>query len=148
MIPYWLRYTHWRYMIRYKFVGLFQRAWRGYADHDVWGFDHYLASVIAPALRQMAERTNGYPPFILEHHPELLDEDGTVNDDKAMEAWQCWLKEKASWFEWYHREELNLSPNMTDDQKYAALNLYERQHKNFQEKVLVDFGMHYESLWD
>jgi len=148
MIPYWARPHHWWYLIRFQFVGLFQRAWRGYADRDIWSLDHYLCMVIAPALRQLAENKHGYPPFILEDRPDLLDEDGTVNDDKALEAWQHWIIEKATWFEWYHREELNLSPDMTDDQKYAALNLYERQHKNFQENVLADFGRHFESLWD
>lgn len=148
MIPYWARPNHWRYVIRFLFFGLFQRAWRGYSDKDVWSLDHYLCRVIAPALRQIAANTHGYPPFILDDRPDLLDADGTVNDDKALEAWKHWLIEKATWFEWYHREELNLSPDMTDDQKYAALNLYERQHDNFQQKVLADFGLHFESLWD
>jgi len=148
MMPYWTEYHHWRYLIRYRFVGLFQRAWRGWADVDTWSYDHYLAETIAPALRHMAARAHGYPMFILENRPDLLDEDGTANDDKALEAWQHWLIEKAGWFEWYHREELNLSADMTDNQKTAALDLYERQHNNFQDKVLADFGKHFESLWD
>lgn len=147
-IPYWLRPSHWRYVIRYRFVGLFQRAVRGYADHDTWSFDHYLCTVIAPGLRQLAANSHGYPPFILDNRPDLLKEDGEPDDEKALEAWQHWLIEKATWFEWYHREELNLHPDMTDDQKLAALDLYERQHKNFQETVLADFGRHFESLWD
>jgi hypothetical protein len=103
---------------------------------------------MAPALRHLAKTTHGYPPFILDGRPDLLDAQGVVNDDAAHEAWQLWLIEKATWFEWYAREELNLSPDMTDDQKNAALDLYERQHRNFQENVLADFGRHFESLWD
>ena len=147
-IPYWLQYSHWRYVIRFRFFGLFQRAVRGYADVDVWSYDHYLARTIAPALRHLASTTHGYPPFILDDRPDLLDADGTVNDDKAFEAWQHWLIEKASWFEWYHKEELNLSPDMTDDQRLAALDLYEKQYKNFHDVVLADFGRHFGALWD
>jgi hypothetical protein len=148
MLPYWLQYSHWWYLIQYRFLGLFQRAFRGWAVVDTWSFDHHLCRVIAPGLRQLAKDANGYPPFILDGRPDLLDKDGEPIDAKAMEAWQHWLIEKATWFEWYAAEELNLHPDMNDDQKLAALDLYERQHKNFQENVLADFGRHFESLWD
>ncbi len=147
-IPYWLRPNHWRYIIRYVLLGYVQRAYRGWADVDTWSYDHYLARTIPGALRRLAQYTNGYPPFILDDRPDLLDADGTVNDTKAFEAWQHWLIEKATWFEWYAREDMNLEPGMTDDQKHAAIDLYERQHKQFQEVVLVDFSKHFESLWD
>jgi hypothetical protein len=143
-----MRYKHWRYIIRYRFVGFFQRAWRGWSDGDTWSYDHYLARTIAPALRHMADHTNGYPMFIVDGRPDLLDAEGIPKDAECLEAWKHWLIEKATWFEWYHAEELNLHPDMNDDQKIAALDLYERQHKNFQENVLADFGRHFESLWD
>ena len=146
--PYILQPSHWRFWFRYRLWSFFQRGWRGWADNDIWSYDKYLCRTIAPALRQLAEDSHGFPPFILDDRPDLLDADGTVNDDKAYQAWQHWLIEKATWFEWYEREDLNLSPDMTDDQKLAAIGLYERQHKQFQEVVLADFGKHFESLWD
>jgi hypothetical protein len=96
----------------------------------------------------MAKHANGYPMFIVEYRPDLVDAHGQVDDKRAMEAWHYWLIEKATWFEWYEREELNLTASMTDEQRLAALDFYERQHRNFQENVLADFGKHFESLWD
>ena len=41
-------------LVLLSLVALFQRGWRGYADHDVWGFDTYLAGVMAAGMRQLA----------------------------------------------------------------------------------------------
>lgn len=39
-----------------------QRARRGYSDSDVWGFDTYLAEVIAGGVAQLRVSRHGYPP--------------------------------------------------------------------------------------
>lgn len=147
-LPYWIYPSHLRYACRYQFVGLFQRAWRGWSDADTWSYDHYLCRTLAPALRHMAAHAHGHPLWIADNRPDLVGADGEMLTDKCMEAWQHWLIEKASWFEWYERDELNLSEDMTDGQKLAALDLWERQEKNFREVVLVDFVQHFGSLWD
>lgn len=148
MIPYWLSYSHWRYLLRYKLVGLYQRARYGWAEHDTWGYDHYLCQTMAPALRYMAANAHGYPQWILTENPGLTNEEGVIDDDHACRMWVNWLEHVASWMEWYDKEELNLDPGMTDDQKLAALDLWERQLKNFKEAVMVDFMKKFDSLWD
>lgn len=148
MITYWLKYSHWRYQIRYRLLGFFQRGWRGWAEHDTWGYDHYLARTMAPALRYMALHAHGYPQWVLTESPGLINDEGTVDDFNALIMWKNWLDHVASWMEWYDREELNLEPGMTDDQKLAALDLWERQLKNFKEVVMVDFMKKFDSLWD
>lgn len=39
-----------------------QRARNGYSDFDTWGFDTYLAGIIAKGCRQMAREAHGHPP--------------------------------------------------------------------------------------
>jgi len=38
-----------------------QRAERGFSDADCWSLDHYLATIIAGALRQLRKASAGYP---------------------------------------------------------------------------------------
>ncbi len=148
MLPYWLEPSHIRYVAVHKIGGAFRRAIRGWAPSDTWSFDRYLAQMIAPALRHMAAHAHGYPSWILEEFPELTNKKGKVNDDDAVEAWQCWLQQKAVWFEWYEREDLGLRPGQTDEQKLKALDFYEKEHTHFKEVVLVDFAKRFDSLWD
>lgn len=38
-----------------------QRAFRGYADCDTWGFDDYLSEVISNGLKHLKKYTHGHP---------------------------------------------------------------------------------------
>lgn len=38
-----------------------QRAFRGYADCDLWGMDYYLVEVILPMLKDFKKNLHGYP---------------------------------------------------------------------------------------
>lgn len=78
------RVSEWRWKWR-QFKGLFQRARRGWASHDTWSFDVYLAGVIAGGLRHLAENTHGHP----------CDFPG------GADGWSAWLRDKAEWFAWY-----------------------------------------------
>ena len=145
----WLSYHHWSYMIRHSWLGTIRRAIYGWSPVDTWSFDRYLAHVIAPALRHMATHTHGYPIWILEEYPEFTDlVDGTVDDEAAEEAWQHWLLEKATWFEWYTSDDLELTPEMTDEQKLAQIDKYEHRMDRFKHVILPDFCAHFDSLWD
>lgn len=148
MIPYWMNFSHWRYLLMHQLPGFFYRGLYGWAPVDTWSYDHYLCRTMAPALRHMAKKAHGYPPFITDNRPDLLDENNEEVFEKCLEAWKLWLVEKATWMEWYDAEELNLTPEMNDDQRIAAIDLYERQHNNFLENVMPDFCRHFESLWD
>jgi hypothetical protein len=39
----------------------YQRVTRGYADCDLWSLDHYLNSILVPALTQFKDRAHSYP---------------------------------------------------------------------------------------
>jgi len=39
----------------------YQRAYRGWADEDVWCLDFYLAKVIKDSIKKLQKDTNGYP---------------------------------------------------------------------------------------
>lgn len=55
--PVWLRRT-----LRVRGIRAFvQRGRRGWADEDLWQFDHHLGRVISGGLRQMAATTAGWP---------------------------------------------------------------------------------------
>src|ERR1700685_1373267 len=62
-----------------------QRIKRGYSDRDVWGFDSFLAPVIAGGVRQIA-RFSGYK-----------------SEDERQ--WRDTLNFIADQFEWYAKEQ-------------------------------------------
>ena len=146
--PYWLAWKHGVYLVRYRLGGAFKRAVYGWSAVDTWSFDRYLADIIAPALRHIAQNAHGYPLWILDEYPEFEDFDGVVSDEDALEAWKYWLIEKATWFEWYSRDDLGLHPEMDDEQKLNCIEFFDKQHTYFKETVLVDFCRHFDSLWD
>ena len=41
-----------------------QRVFRGYADVDVWNFDHRLMELVARHVKVLKETTHGYPPSL------------------------------------------------------------------------------------
>jgi hypothetical protein len=56
----------------------FQRAKRGYADSDVWGFDYYLTKVILGGLKRLRKDKCGCPlvlPYDPNVHPDDIDWD-------------------------------------------------------------------------
>jgi hypothetical protein len=129
----------WRYLFRHKIGGLFQRAHRGYADHDLWSFDLYISGVLAGGLRQLAARAHGYP----------CDFPG------GFDGWQLWLREKADWFEWYCKDEDGTSeelgwidPTLTTAEKRRRMDAYNHKMEQFFNQVLPDFCTHFGGLWD
>jgi hypothetical protein len=59
---YW--FEHWldpRNYVR-EIISLWQRAFRGYSDCDLWNMDLYVAELISKMAHQLADTTYGYPP--------------------------------------------------------------------------------------
>jgi hypothetical protein len=52
-----------------------QRWRRGYSDLDVWSFNHYLAQIIPPAMRQLSSELHGVPVHLMEEFrsPEVAE---------------------------------------------------------------------------
>jgi len=46
----------------YPIKWAWQRVYRGYDDTAWWDLHLYLAKIAAPVLKEMADRTPGYPP--------------------------------------------------------------------------------------
>lgn len=67
----WCREVRWHW----------QRAFRGYADSDVWGFDDYLAEVIEHGVEALRKEAHGWP--------------GDDGEAKTFEDWQRILGEIA-----------------------------------------------------
>lgn len=140
--------TEWRWRRR-RFVGFFVRGWRGWADHDCWGVDTYLAGVMAGMLRRLADHHHhGVPPAFL---PDV----GACPNYDADAAWTAWLRDKATWLEWYHRDEDGVSddrgwirPDLTDTEKALRINAHVEKMRSFHEDVMPDLGRHFGSLWD
>lgn len=155
----WIMPSEWRYRWR-RFVGLFQRAWMGYASHDVWGFDHYLAGVMAKGLRDLAGQAHGCPhEFAVKYNPP---DDGTPeakywpgDANRGTRDWQSWLYDKADWFEWYYLDEDGTSddkgwitPGMSGEEKRRRIDTYHAKMEKFFNEVLPDFVKYYGNLWD
>lgn len=58
----WVRLTHVHPWVSRHGVRWSKQRWRrGWSDYDAWGFDYYLARVIAEGVSYMREIAHGYP---------------------------------------------------------------------------------------
>jgi hypothetical protein len=156
MLPYWVRrwlwWSEWKYLYR-RVTGFFVRGWRGWANHDAWGLDHYVSGVFAGSLRRLASTKRGCP-----HEFAMLyatDEEPNGDADKGTEAWCDWLRGKADWFEWYYLDEDGTSddkgwiaPGMSGEEKKRRIDAHCEKMRVFHEEVLPDFVKNWGSLWD
>ena len=95
-----------------RFKWAYQRITKGYANCDLWNLDHYLAKLIASAVRELAETGMGFPG----------DEEFPTE-----ESWEEYLKTIADFFEMYLDDEL--------------FNVYEEDYlKMIEEKGLISNG--------
>lgn len=68
---------------------LMERGRKGFNREDVWGFNTYLAGVIAGGVRELAEAGNGYPMRL------------SGQGDSGLRRWQAILHEIADGFQHY-----------------------------------------------
>lgn len=132
----WLSWRDWRYFFVHRIGGFFQRGRRGWADHDTWSFDTYLAEVLAGGLRRLADKNHGYP----------CDFPGEA------EGWQAWLRDKADWFEWYANDGIMPSDQpyhtLSQEERRAYMDTYHAKMDQFFNEVLPDFVKYFGNLWD
>lgn len=135
-----LSYGNLRYQIKFRFYGLFQRAFRGWAPVDTWGLDYHLAYILKDSLNHLADNTHGYPMGF-----------GDKYGDKGAEEWEKWLRDKAEWFRWYYeKEEYYCKDYFTISEEEKQRRLKEEIEKSevFYKEVLPDFVKYYGNLWD
>ena len=91
-----------RYFFR-TFKWAWQRATRGYSDHDTWNLDTYLVNLLITSLSQFRTETMGYPGY-MESEEEwyaILDKIILLlkqsNEDEPLEE----KNDLADWYEEY-----------------------------------------------
>ena len=129
-----------------------QRAFRGYADCDLWSIDCYLCEIMPKMLKRLQETTHGYPiGFTEETWDQALDKmiEGfeaakRIIDDEYMDKVQPdWYKkimtmDKANKFD---------EPIFTVESNKKALEMIKADEELFKTsmKIFVD---NYFGLWD
>lgn len=137
----WFSWREWHYQIRYRFFGLFQRAFRGYSDEDTWNFDAHLARVIAGGLRQLSEQVQGVPVAFSVRGRSF---------SREQRIWKNWLVKTASEFDRFAKNfpDPNWTASMTGAAAKQRANRYVKEYKHFQTVTLPDFAKHFPSLWN
>jgi hypothetical protein len=140
---YWLKYS-------------VQRAFRGYADSDVWSVDNYLCEIMPSMIRQLKRITHGYPShlnspeeweaildkiiFGFEAGKRLMDsENWAVNEGSKMITSP--VKGKP------YLEEISFTNPWSKEQIEHFKNLDRTDSEVFDEGMKL-FHKHFFSLWD
>jgi hypothetical protein len=158
-IYYWF-YRTWKYKvsnIHREIYWFFQRGKRGYADCDIWSFDHYLARVISGGLRKLAKNNHGCPQ-------EFFDEN--KREDECVK-WRIFLEEVASGFDQYEIDidipgperkiswekenndlcKMLVTPEVTEKEHKEYIRLLEEKDKKFKENF-QRFIEYFGGYWD
>jgi hypothetical protein len=112
-----------------------QRGKRGYADCDVWDFDHYLTKVIPGALRQLKRISHGYP------------------NDLTPEKWDKILEQIIEGFELAHKGVTTLDDYTKNEKVYKMFRKNDIDSPTKAEVKKVDRGFklfqkYFGALWD
>lgn len=123
-------FSKWFYKPRFSFRNIktarqwikwsWQRAFRGYADCDLWSIDFYISEILSNMIKDFRENTHGYPN-------ELTPED-----------WDKILEKIENGF--------NASKKI-QNMEYEGTEEYEALHKIFDEGMDL-FKEWYFGLWD
>ena len=117
----------------------YQRATRGYADCDVWNFDHWFCKTISAMLYQLSDTCCGYP--------------GT-EEFPTLESFQVWLKHIAHDIRFNTEEEqekLNPYNPLSDEEfedYYARCEMLAQEAQYYFEEAMSQFAKNFHSLWD
>jgi enamine deaminase RidA (YjgF/YER057c/UK114 family) len=128
---------HFRRLIKYPI----QRARRGWSDRDAWGFDNYLAEVIAGGTTYIAKSAHGYPPQLNEIYAKDMWAKTTPEaDNAAFKEWVAILKDISARFEAYNKDSIWLDNSIPDKKK---VEVWEERYSEMM-RLFVDF---YPSMW-
>lgn len=98
----------------YKHIKWFvQRGWRGYSDSDVWGFNYYLATVIANGIRQLSGELNGTPCHMFNKKYEDLEKE--LNNDMFEEERKVKEKQLSMLHDKIHQRWADILVQIADD---------------------------------
>ena len=132
-------YSDFRYQLKRKTIWSFRRAKHGWADPDTWGFDHYLAGVIAGGCRHLQDIAHGCPMELA--HPDGFSENGMpierTDGIDPFEEWKKILGQIAEGFEIYAKDEWWDPDNPNKDAEHEKIVLAKEL-----------FIKYYGNLWD
>lgn len=136
--------------IRFAVKNWIQRAFRGYADYDVWSYCVNNSLRAIKLLTLLKEKRNGYPCAIAKYKEDgyTLDED----DDAPGKRWEAMLDDMI----FYHMCHAEVPRKPEDCYVWHDIDIswYEaRQFKDDAEKLRYKRGRYffmryYDSLWD
>ena len=120
----WHRIKYYFIDLKRNIMGFFHRGKHGYAKHDLWNFDHYLAGMLGKGIKELAEKSNGWP--------------AQYKEFPTFEDYQNMLLKMASGFTNYHENTFENYDNEEEDQ---------RMRDNLSESLEL-FKKYFGTLWD
>ena len=119
-----------------------QRGMRGYSDEDLWDFDGYLSTIIAPAVRHLSKNSHGCPS-------DLFDKD-KKNDE--CHRWKEILEEIAQGFDAARALKghgmMNFEKQADGMQKLVFDENHQKHLSDKFNKVMQLFSQYFLGLWD
>ena len=120
-----------------------QRGRRGYADCDTWSLDAYLCKWLPIAIRELKDRSLGYPSFICGHKVGS-GKCTSECDEKGSKRWKSILEDMAQGFE---AGSVFEEDYFIDDKGKFEREKYKALQKKFDKGMLL-FKKYFFNLWD
>jgi len=134
----------------------YQRGKRGWADCDWWGMDYYLVDIILPMLKELKEKTHGYPGTDEASTPEGWD-NVLIQIIEGFEAAKRVLNDEyldeiqPDWFKGYDKK-------LSMEENFSKSIITEESHKEWARRIKADqelfesrmplFTKWFFALWD
>lgn len=140
----WLNPRDWYHSVKW----FIQRGRRGWSDRDVWGFDTYLARVIAEGVEHLIETKHGYQPICPVNVDHLMGTAGEEQDYSPNYCAACQMQYSEEAVVEAFNDELREVAKVFRDYITACDVLL---HGDEWEKLMVrmqKFIKHFSALWD
>lgn len=135
-------YREIKYRLKLATVWPAQRARKGYSTYDTWGFDDYLAKVMAGGIRELQRASHGHPVGVCSCEDKIHSDKASWDRCDGEQRWFEILGTMAEGFElWRDRWEID----------HHDREEYRRRHKEAEEKLQVSLlllSKHFGALWD
>jgi len=127
----------------------YQRAQKGWAVSDTWGFDYYLAKVIKEGVTHLKKNKTGFPTtmFTFKKMKEPTDKESKIVEKK----WESILNKIIYSFEIAYKitncERAQYMPKLSINKRKELKCLTNKEYKDMREGMNL-FIKHFFELWD
>lgn len=118
----------------YELYTFYHRGRYGWARQDTWSLDNYLARVFAGSLKQLADKSWGYP----------VDVESAVEWDSTLRRWS---KAFEDYFDWSENSR-DLAYDMRDEHQRAAMKARWEEISSNVNTVMSEMGKKFPHIWD